>query len=128
MYQSFKAASTIPAERIVVVNSSGNAALGTTFGNTTTSANAVLGVSKDYANTNEGVNVATGGEVCRLYFNDTITAGQLFGSDASGYGIPIPAVSGLSGSGYAVGIALQTVAVTGSVIDVLVQPSCFKRA
>lgn len=111
---SFNVASTLAANRGVAVSGVNTVIFPTTI------TTAVIGVTKDTVNdTNQGINVTVLGKV-KLEFNDTITAGGEVAVDSSGKGIPYAGVT-LTGT-HVLGIALETVASTGSVAEILVQP------
>lgn len=118
MIQSLKSKASTPAERLIIVDPSNGTA---TFGHQAASAASYfpVGISVDSVSTNGSVPFKTAGEIARLYFNDTITAGAVFCGDGSGRGIPFPSVTGTT---YQCGIALESVVSTGSVIDVYFHP------
>jgi len=113
MVQSYEAAITIPAQRIVNLSTAQKATL-------TTTAALPLGISIDHAETGQGVPVAGAGEIARLYFNDTVAANGLVTSDASGRGVPF---TGATAAAYYVGSLLgAAVSATGTIADVLIIP------
>lgn len=125
MIQSFKANASIPSERVVVfVDNTNTVAVGTTCA--TAASYMPLGVSIDAVSTHGSVPLKTAGEIARVAFNDTITAGNYFVSDANGKGIPWPGLVVTGTTSWVCGIALETVVSTGSVIDVYFQPSIGK--
>ncbi len=77
----------------------------------------VFGVTQDEATkSTQAVPVVTSG-LAKIYMNDTIAAGALVMTDASGRGIPAVATSaGI----YTVGVCLNTVSSTGTIADILV--------
>jgi len=113
---SMKVASTISAYRIVTC--------------TTGTANTVkvpasaterpIGITADSVlDTTSSIPVAFSG-IQKLYFNDTVTSGNLVASDSSGRGVPH--VDTTAGS-YVVGVLIgATVAATGTIADVLIGP------
>jgi hypothetical protein len=112
--ESFKVASTLAANRIVYVSAADTVAYGLTI------TNCPIGITQDTVlDTTMSIPVKTHG-ISKLEFNDSVTAGGLVGSNASGMGIPFVAVTAAS---WAVGILLSTkVNTTGTVADVLVMP------
>lgn len=79
-----------------------------------------LGISLDTClDTALAIPIQIGG-IAKLYFNDTVTSGKLVAADSSGRGVPHVDVT--AGS-YVVGTLIgPTVAATGTVAEVLVQP------
>ena len=121
--QSFPVQDSVPAERVVVMHSAGGKVLLGVGGGTLSAI--PIGISIDKQNvTGQAVAVKGAGERARLLFNDTITSGTAFTCDASGKGIPMPGTLP-TGTCFAVGVALETAADTGAVIDVYIQPMCF---
>ncbi len=120
MIQGIKTKSTLATERIIIVDpSNGTATYGA--GAVTGASYFPLGITIDGADTNQPIPFKTAGEIARLVFNDTITAGAQFTSDANGKGVPF--ASGVTGTSWACGIALETVISTGSVADVFIHPT-----
>lgn len=80
----------------------------------------VIGITQDTVlDTTGSIPVVIGG-IQKLYFNDTVTSGNLVAADSSGRGVPH--VDTTAGS-YVVGVLIgATVAATGTIADVLVQP------
>jgi len=111
---SFKQASSITAYRIVRQTSTPN-----TVAACSATTDIILGVTTDNANAAaQGVPVAVAG-VARVYCNDTMAAGVLVMTDASGRGIPfVESTAGV----YTLGVCLNTVSATGTLAEVLVQP------
>lgn len=113
---SFKVQTTLAANRIV--------ALVTGTANTVKYPAAVsevaLGVTADTVlDTTGSIPVYIGG-IAKIYFNDTVTAGGLVAADASGRGVPHVNVT--AGS-YVIGTLIgPTVAATGTIAEVLIQP------
>lgn len=113
---SMKVASTISAYRIVTC--------------TTGTANTVkvpaaaterpIGITADSVlDTSSSIPVAFSG-IQKLYFNDTVTSGNMVAADSSGRGVPH--VDTTAGS-YVVGVLIgATVAATGTIADVLIGP------
>lgn len=79
-----------------------------------------IGITQDTVlDTTGSIPVVIGG-IQKLYFNDTVTSGNLVAADSSGRGVPH--VDTTAGS-YVVGVLIgATVAATGTIADVLVQP------
>lgn len=70
--------------------------------------------------TGASVPVAGPGNIAPLYFNDTVTSGAYVASNSAGQGVPHVNVT--AGS-YVVGVLVgPTIALTGTVADVLVMP------
>jgi len=109
---SLKAAATISAYRIVKVSAAQTANIATA------ATDLCIGISKNQIDTGLGLPIAVAG-VHLLEFNDTVTAGGLVAADASGKGVPH--VNTTAGS-YVIGKVLDTVAATGTIAEVLIQP------
>jgi hypothetical protein len=123
MIHSFKVATTLSAYRCVTLLSS--------------SANVVaypesdlrplIGITKDTVlDTTGAISVACAGERAKLFFNDTVAAGQLVGADSSGRGIPFSfgstSASNTFPSAY-IGVLIgPAVSATGTIAEVLIQP------
>jgi len=113
---SMKVNATISAYRIV--------ALVTGTANTVkvpaSASEVALGITVDTVlDTTASIPVAIGG-IAKLYFNDTCTAGGLVASNAAGQGVPHVNVT--AGS-YVIGTLIgPSVAATGTIADVLIQP------
>jgi hypothetical protein len=113
---SFKQADSITAYKIVRVSGVQTVAL------CSATTDIIIGVTADDANkSTQSVPVIVSG-VAKVYMNDSVTAGALVMTDASGRGIPF--VEGTAGV-YSLGVALQTVNATGAIAEVLVQPRRF---
>lgn len=76
----------------------------------------------DAQNSGQAVEIGLYGKL-KLQFNETMTAGALFQTNASGQGVPH--VSLTAGS-YAAGICLDTVSATGTIANVLLKPHWVK--
>lgn len=113
----FTVTSTLAAQRIVAAASGGNACQ---YPASTLDTQVPLGITLDTVKeTSTAIAVAVSG-VAKLYFNDTCATGTLVTSDTSGRGIPYVAVS--IGGAY-VGILIgPSVALTGTVAEVLIRP------
>lgn len=81
---------------------------------------APIGITTDTVlDTTSAIPVAIAG-ISKLYFNDTVTTGSLVALDSSGRGVPHVNVT--AGS-YVLGKLIgPTVAATGTIADVLIQP------
>ena len=113
---SFKTNATIPAYRIVTaVTSTAN-----TVKVGVAATDVPLGVSADTVlATGDAIPVIVGG-IAKVYFNDTCTTGGLVATNNAGQGVPH--VNTTAGS-YVIGTLIgPTVAATGTIADVLVQP------
>lgn len=118
---SFKVATTLAAYRVVAVSAAHTVAYPTS--------NQVLpiGVTVDTVlDTNQAIPVAMGGERAKLYFNDTVGAGALVGSDSSGRGVPFTlanTTTALTLASAYVGILLGAdVASTATIAEILIAP------
>jgi len=114
--ESFKVAATLTSSRIVT-------ALTGTANTVKYPAAALelpLGISKNEAkDTTTAINVQCDG-IGKLFFNDTCTSGALVAADTSGRGIPY--VDATAGACY-IGVLLgATVAATGTIAEVKIQP------
>lgn len=79
----------------------------------------IFGVTQDEATkSNQAVPVAVAG-IARVYMNDTLAAGALIATDASGRGIPL---TESTAGAYSLGVLLETVSSTGTIAQVLVRP------
>ena len=115
--QSFKVASTLTTQRGVYLNGTAN----TVAYPNTTSALPVGITNDDVTDTNQAISVVTGG-ITKLYFNDTVTSGTKVSLDSSGRGVPYSEGSTTSDEAY-VGILVgESVAATGTIANVMVQP------
>lgn len=120
--ESFKVLSTLSAYRVVsAVSSTAN-----TVQYPESAQNPFIGVTEDTVrDTNTAIPVAISGRA-KLYFNDTVTAGQLVGSDTSGRGIPFTlsdTTTSVTLTGQYVGILLgASVAATATIAEILVRP------
>lgn len=113
---SVKASTTIAAYRVVTALTG----TGHTCKVPASAAERPFGITVDTVlDTALAIPVAIGG-IAKLYFNDTVTSGALVAADSAGRGVPHVDVT--AGS-YVVGILLgPTIAATGTVADVLIQP------
>lgn len=109
---SFAVATTLSAQRIVQISAANTVAHATASG-------AIIGITTDAPrDTTSAVPVAVSG-IAKLFMNDTVAAGGLVTSDASGRGVPFTAAT--ASAGY-VGRCLDTVSATGTIARILVQP------
>lgn len=110
---SFKAADSISAYRIVNLSASGTV----TLADTTT--DGLIGVTVDEATAaNQAVPVAVSG-IAKVYCNETMTAGTLVTTNATGMAVPAVA----STAGVAVlGRIVDEVDATGTIARVLINP------
>lgn len=113
---SFKANATIPANRIVtaVTGTANTVKVGAA------ATDVPLGVTTDTVlDATQAIPVAVGG-IAKVYFNDTCASGGLVASNNAGQGVPH--VNTTAGS-YVVGTLIgPTVAATGTIADVLINP------
>lgn len=78
-----------------------------------------IGITQNNAqNSGQSVDIGQYGKL-KLEFNETMTAGALFQTNASGQGVPF---ASLTAGSYALGICLDTVSATGTIANVLFQP------
>jgi hypothetical protein len=85
----------------------------------TATTDVIFGVTVDEAlKSNQAVQVQVAG-LAKVYCNDTLAAGALVMSDASGRAVP--AVANTAGV-YVLGVCLNTVSATGTIADVLLNP------
>lgn len=113
---SMKASTTISAYRIVTcLTSTAN-----TVKVPAAATERPIGITADTVlDTGLSIPVIIGG-IAKLYFNDTVTSGNMVASNNAGQGVPH--VDTTVGS-YIVGVLLgPTIAATGTIADVLVQP------
>lgn len=113
---SFKANATISAYRIVTfLTGTAN-----TVKLPASSAELPVGITEDtILDTTEAIPVAFSG-IQKLYFNDTVTSGSYVASNNAGQGVPHVNVT--AGS-FVVGVLVgPTVAATGTIADVLINP------
>ena len=114
--ESFKVQSTLAAYRIVTsVTGTAN-----TVKVPASATERCFGVTVDTVlDTINAIPVAVSG-IAKVYFNDTVTSGNLVASNNAGQGVPH--VDTTAGS-YVIGILVgPTVAATGTIADVLIQP------
>lgn len=110
---SFKQGDSIAAYRIVRVSAAHTVAA------CSAATDIIAGVTTDNANaSNQRVPVAISG-IAKVYCNETMAAGTLVKTDASGRGVPL--VESTAGV-YVLGVLLETVSATGTLADVLVNP------
>lgn len=111
--ESFKQADSITAYRIVRVSGI------QTVSACSAATDIIIGVTTDNANkSSQAVPVAVAG-ISKVYCNDTMAAGVMVKTDASGRAIPTTeATSGV----YVLGVLLDTVSATGTLADVLINP------
>lgn len=128
MIHSFKVLTTLSAYRVV------SCVTGTAF--TVQYPGAALqmpiGITKDTVKDTTGaIPVAGVGERAMLFFNDTCASGELVKSDTSGRGarwtVAPDTTTSLTLSGCYVGVLLgATIALTGTIAEILVQPGIAK--
>lgn len=128
LVESFKVASTLTAYRVVAAVS--GTANTVQYPEATTKL--PLGITiDDVKDTNQAIPVAVSG-IAKLQFNDTVTSGQLVGFDVNGLGVPVTITSG---AGYTTTMAVvgiigtligPTVAATGTIAQVLIQPQIMR--
>ena len=128
MIHSFKVLTTLSAYRVVAAVT--GTAYTCQYPNVATAM--PLGITKDTVkDTTNSIPVAGVGERAKLYFNDTCASGELVGSDSSGRGnrwtVAANTTTSLTLSSCYVGILLgPTIALTGTLAEVLVQPGIAK--
>ena len=113
---SFKTNATIAAYRIVTALTS----TANTVKVPASAAEIAIGITSDTVlETGNAIPVVVGG-IAKLYFNDTVTTGSFVASNNAGQGVPHVNVT--AGS-YVIGILVgPSVAATGTIAEVLVQP------
>lgn len=123
MIHSYKVLATLSAYRGVAAVS------GTAFTvqYPESNSNPFLGVTKDTVlDTTGAIPVVGIGERAKLYFNDTVGAGQIVGLDSSGRGVPVTlanTTTSLTVTSQIIGILLgDSVSATGTIAEILVQP------
>jgi hypothetical protein len=119
---SYKVAATLSAQRVVAAVS-GTAG---TVGYPEAATKLPLGITiDDVKDTNQAIPVQFSGRA-KLYFNDTVTTGQLVASDTSGRGIPFTPAStstGLTLPTGVIGVLVgPSVAATGTIAEVHLNP------
>lgn len=114
---SMKASTTISAYRIVTMLT----ATANTVKVPASASELPIGISLDTVlDTGAALPIAGPGSIAKLYFNDTVGSGKLVASNSAGQGVPH---SDVTAGSYVVGILVgQSVAATGTVADVLIQP------
>jgi len=113
---SFKVNATIPAYRIVTfLTGTAN-----TVKLPATASELPVGITEDTVlDTTNAIPVAVAG-IQKLYFNDTVTSGSYVASNNAGQGVPHVNVT--AGS-FVVGVLIgPTIAATGTIADVLINP------
>jgi hypothetical protein len=124
MIQSFRVATTLSAYRVVSALSSTAYSVAYPEGNQ----RLPLGITTDTVKDTTGsIPVAGPGEIKKLYFNDTVTSGQLVSGDTSGRGVPFvlgaQTSSGATITACYVGVLIgPKVDATGTLADVYIQP------
>lgn len=113
---SMKASTTISAYRIVTALTS----TANTVKVPASVSEVPIGISQDTVlETGSALPIAVAG-ISKLYFNDTVTTGSFVASDSAGRGVPHVNVT--AGS-YVIGVLVgPTIAATGTIADVLIQP------
>lgn len=115
---SFKVAATLTSQRGVYLNGTANTVA---YPDTTTSLPVGITID-DVTDTNQGIAVAHVGAIAKLYFNDTVTSGALVSLDTSGRGVPYTAGSTTTDQAYVGVLVDATIAATGTIANVLIQP------
>lgn len=120
---SFKVASTLASQRFVALNSGTANTVEYPDGPEKLPIGITIDTVKD---TNQAIPVAGPGEIASLLFNDTVGAGRLVASDTSGRGVPfglaLTTTSLTLPSAYGGILADASVALTGTVANVLIMP------
>lgn len=128
MIHSYNVATTLAAYRVV----SALTGTGNTVQYPPNAAGPLLGITTDTVKDTTGaIPVAGPGERALLFFNDTVTSGMLVGADTSGRGVPYTiaadTTTSLTVTSAYIGILIgASVAVTGTIAEVLVQPGIAK--
>jgi len=122
MIHSFKVDATLEAYRFVALTGTAN-----TVGYPNANTRLPIGITIDTVKEiTQGIPVACVGEIAKLFFNDTVSAGGLVASDTSGRGVPFTLAATTTSvtlsaayGGILVGAAVSA---TGTLADVLVMP------
>lgn len=122
MIQPFSVAATLLAQRIVSMATDAE----WTVEYPAAGGDLPVGITVDTVkDTTQSIPVAGPGEFAKCFFNDTVTAGGLVGSDSAGRGIPIADVQTTTGftvlAAY-VGISLEDVDATATIAQVYIMP------
>lgn len=122
LVESFDVLTTLSAQRIVCASTSN--AMTVQYPDTVTSL--IIGVTIDTVlDTTSAIPVQLNG-IARVLFNDTVTSGQLVGSDTSGRGIPFSLAmtsTAISRPSAYLGVLVgNTIGGTGTVAEVLINP------
>ena len=116
---SFKVASTLSAYRFVGISAANTVAYPTTI------TTAVIGATADTVlDTVNSIPIHPIGQICKVYFNDTVSAAGLVASDSSGRAIPLAGVT-LTNTHIAGVLVGNAVAATGTISDVLLLGGMF---
>ena len=115
---SFKVASTLTVQRIVALTA---AASGEALAQTVSAtANLPIGVTvDDVLDTTGAIAVQVNG-IAKVFFNDTVTSGARVSSDSSGRGVPFTAATATAG--YCGTLLGPSVAATGTIAEILINP------
>lgn len=126
---SFKVLTTLAAQRVVVIGTANTvqypaAAAGSEL---------LAGITKDTVlDTTGAIPVAGPGEIAELYFNDTVSAAGLVGSDTSGRGVPFSLAAtstAISAPAAYLGVLVDAaVAATGTIAKVLIAPGFDRKS
>lgn len=127
MIHSFKVATTLAAYRCVAAAAAAHTVQYPAAANVLP-----LGITKDTVkDTTQAIPVAGPGEKALLYFNETMAAGGLVGSDTSGRGTPFiigantvtaMTVAAMSLAGYVGVLVGPTIGLTGTLAEVYICP------
>lgn len=125
LVESFDVLTTLTSQRVVMHNSTAHTCL---YPDTT--GVLPLGITiDDVKETTSSIPVQVNGKA-KLYFNDTVTCGQLVGFDTSGRGVPFTPAATSTGLTLAVGVigtlVDASVAATGTVAQVLINPQLMR--
>jgi len=119
--QSFRAATTLAAYRIVAVTAA------ETVGYPANNQALPIGVTLDSnEDTTTAIPVAMAGSIAKVEFNDTVSAAGLVSSDSNGKGVPFTLANTTTAltlaSAYLGPLLGAAVAATGTIADVVIMP------
>ena len=122
MKHSFKVDATLAAQRFVALTGTAD-----TVGYPENGQRLPIGITLDTVkDTTQAIPVAGVGEIAKLLFDDTVTAGSLVASDTSGRGVPFSLANTTTSltlaSAYGGILVDAKVNATGTIAHVLIQP------
>lgn len=124
--KSFKVISTLAAYRVVTASTSA----GMTVKYPASTSRPMLGITYDTVLDTVGAIPVVVAGIAKLYFNDTVTAGNMVTADSSGRGVPktfgVTSTSTTITGAYIGVLVGDSVAATGTIANVLIMPG-FER-